>query len=179
MKKYLIKTDRVGLRPWKSADIVGYYELNKNPNVLKFFPKEFWPDRKKCEKDIIRFMDHYEKYGFTYFAADYLQNDQFLGFIGMKTVSFDAFFTPAVDIGWRIKEEFWGLGLATEGANAAKDYFFNEFDYDRLVSMTPVQNVASWRVMEKIGMIRDSEFNHPLIKFVDEHSRHYLYTIEK
>ena len=124
-------------------------------------------------------MKHYHDYGFTYFAVDLLEQSQFVGFIGMKTVTYQAFFTPGVDIGWRLSEEYWGRGLATEGARKCKDYFFDNFDYERLISLTPVQNIPSWKVMEKIGMEKLGYFDHPLLEEQDPLLNHVVYEIRK
>ena len=124
-------------------------------------------------------MDHYDEYGYTYFAVDYLVDNEFIGFIGMKTISYEAYFSPGVDIGWRLRKEYWGRGLATEGAIASRDYFFSNFEIERLISLTPVQNNASWNVMKKIGMQKIGNFNHPLIDDDDPLAKHVVYELLK
>ncbi len=68
---------------------------------------------------------------------------------------FYARFTPAVEIGWRLAPEFWGQGLAPEGARAALVSGFEELGLGEIVSFTSRANAPSIRMMEKIGMHRD------------------------
>ena len=56
------------------------------------------------------------------------------------------------EAGWRLDRRFWGRGLATEGALASLRYGFEERGLERIISMTVPENVASWRVMQKIGL---------------------------
>ncbi len=179
MNKYLIETSRLGLRAWKDSDLDTFSAMNSDESVMKYFPKKFRLNKEESKKSIEGFMDHYHKHGFTYFATDLLADDEFIGFIGMKTLGFDAFFTPGVDIGWRLSKDYWGRGLATEGAIAARNYFFEHFNYDKLFSLTPIQNQPSWSVMEKIGMEKIGVFDHPLIDANDELQKHVVYHITK
>jgi RimJ/RimL family protein N-acetyltransferase len=78
-------------------------------------------------------------------------------------VAFRAPFTPAVEVGWRLARQHWGLGYATEAAREAVRYGYEVVGLDEIVSFTTPGNVASWRVMERLGMVRDdtSDFAHP------------------
>ena len=181
MKKYLFLSERLGFRTWKEEDIQVYAEMNQDPEVMKYFPQEFWLDHAKSAKSIEGFMNHYHQHGFTYFAVDVIDENRFIGFIGMKTISYDVFFAPAIDIGWRLRKDFWGRGYATEGAKRCVEFFFENFKYDRLVSLTPTKNKASWNIMEKIGMQKITTFMHPMVEKDDPLSEHVLYelTIER
>ena len=174
---YLFKSERLGFRVWKKSDLAYYIAMNSDDEVMRYFPKEFRPDALGSAQSIERFMDHYNKYGYTYFAVDYIENNEFIGFLGMKTISYEAFFSPGVDIGWRFRKEYWGRGLATEGAIASRDYFFSNFDVGRLISLTPLQNQPSWNVMEKIGMKKIGTFNHPMIENEDPLAEHVVYEL--
>ena len=104
----------------------------------------------------------------------------FIGFIGIQPVPFEAPFTPAVEIGWRLSHDAWGRGYATEGALAARDFAFGELGLDEIVSMTIPINTPSRRVMEKIGMTRDpsGDFDHPNLPDW-EHRTHVLYRMRR
>ena len=73
----------------------------------------------------------------------------------MHRVPFDAPFTPAVEVGWRLAREHWGYGFVTEAARSAVRYGLEEVGLDEIVSFTNPDNVRSWKVMERLGMIRD------------------------
>jgi len=102
----------------------------------------------------------------------------FAGFIGLAPVSFDAHFTPAVEIGWRLAQPFWGRGYATEGARAALTYAFVELELEAVVSFTAVANDRSRRVMERLSMTHDpgEDFNHPKLPGSPV-ERHALYRL--
>ena len=103
----------------------------------------------------------------------------FAGFIGLLRAEFDARFTPAIEIGWRLAPEFWGQGLAPEGARAALASGFGELGLSEIVSFTALANAPSIRVMEKIGMLRDlqGDFDHPALADDDTLRAHVLYRI--
>ncbi|MHB8234262.1 MAG: GNAT family N-acetyltransferase, partial [Solirubrobacteraceae bacterium] len=104
---------------------------------------------------------------------------ELLGFVGLCVVSFDASFTPAVEIGWRLRCSAWGRGYATEGALASLQFGFAELDLEQIVSLTSAHNARSRAVMERIGMTRDPEddFAHPLIARDSPLSAHVLYRL--
>jgi RimJ/RimL family protein N-acetyltransferase len=70
-----------------------------------------------------------------------------------------------VEVGWRLAHEHWGHGYATEAARAALEYGFTDVGLTEIVSFTVPQNDRSWRVMERIGLVRDpiGDFDHPRV----------------
>ena len=90
----------------------------------------------------------------------------FIGFVGLHRVPFDAPFTPAVEVGWRLAHKHWGYGFVTEAARSAVRYGLEEVGLHEIVSFTNPDNVRSWKVMERLGMIRDpsSDFEHPNVQ---------------
>jgi Acetyltransferases, including N-acetylases of ribosomal proteins len=97
----------------------------------------------------------------------------------LHRVPFDAAFTPAIEVGWRVAKEHWGQGFATEAARAAVRYGLNEVGLDEIVSFTTPANVRSWKVMERLGMIRDpsSDFEHPNVPVGHQMRSHILYRL--
>lgn len=59
---------------------------------------------------------------------------------------------PTVEVGWRLHPDHWGVGLATEGGRASLEYAFDRVGLDRVISIYDPENVASGRVMAKLGM---------------------------
>src|SRR6185503_17053681 len=86
----------------------------------------------------------------------------FIEFVGLSVPNFTAFFTPCVEIGWRLAFSQWGKGYATEAARAAIDFGFKSAGLPEIVSFTTPLNVRSVRVMEKLGMKRKpaEDFDH-------------------
>jgi RimJ/RimL family protein N-acetyltransferase len=102
----------------------------------------------------------------------------FAGFIGLSVVPFEAHFTPAVEVGWRLAQPFWGHGYATEGARAALTFAFVELELEQVVSFNTVANHRSRRVMERLSMTRDpaDDFDHPRLPGSPV-ERHVLYRL--
>jgi len=159
---YLFKTPRIGFRNWLPTDEAPYIEMNLDEAVMRYFPRTFTPAESK--KAIHRFSAHLVKEGFTFFAVDHLERKEFMGFIGLYQPSFEADFTPCVEIGWRLRPQFWNQGLATEGALACLNYAKEQLELETIYSFTATTNLPSARVMQKIGMEYQGEFEHPLVE---------------
>ena len=102
-----------------------------------------------------------------------------IGFIGFIHQTFESDFTPCSEISWRLRPEFWGKGYATEGAMACLDYGFNYLDFQSVYSFTATVNTRSERVMQKIGLHKVKEFDHPKLERSSWLCRHVLYKIDK
>jgi RimJ/RimL family protein N-acetyltransferase len=124
---------------------------------------------------------HQREHGFCLFAAELVGKASFIGFIGLSQVPFEAPFTPAVEIGWRLARPYWHKGLATEGAQAVLSYAFRKLNLDEVVSFTTPANIRSRRVMEKIGLKHDPEddFDHPRLPAGHPLRRHVLYRLNR
>ncbi len=162
MKKYLFKSERLGFRNWIASDKEPYAIMNADKEVMEFFPNI--KTKEESFDQIIRFQKHYKDNGFTFFAVDILETKEFIGFIGIINTSFEAYFTPCVEIGWRLQKKYWGFGYATEGAKRCIKYGFNELNFKEIVSITPLKNTKSEKVMQKIGMQKHGTFEHPQIE---------------
>ncbi|MAI68875.1 MAG: hypothetical protein CBD03_04770 [Rhizobiales bacterium TMED143] len=152
-----------------------FYALNNDPQVMQYFPSTL--DHAATDAFIARVMAHRAAHGFgleTVFLAD---TGAFAGFICLLTADFAAPFTPAVEIGWRLMPQVWGRGLAPEGARAALAFGFGELGLEEIVSFTAKSNIASIRVMQKIGMHHrpEDDFDHPALAAGDRLRRHVLY----
>ena len=109
----------------------------------------------------------YEKYGFTAYAIELKSNGELIGFIGLMVPSFEAHFTPAVEIAWRLASQHWGKGYATEAAKTIVDFAFITLKLEEIVSFTVENNIRSRRVMEKIGMCHIVHIKKSFIDRID------------
>jgi RimJ/RimL family protein N-acetyltransferase len=166
---YCIVTQQLGLRNWQESDLKPFIAMNQDPDVMRFFPHIMTSGQ--TEVSFGRMKDHYRDHGYTFFAADHLEDQTFIGFIGLANTRFESHFTPCVEIGWRLMKKYWGRGLATEGAAACLDFAFDTLDIEEVYSFTPMSNLASERVMQKTGMKPDGSFMHPMIPdhLLEEH----------
>jgi RimJ/RimL family protein N-acetyltransferase len=173
----VIETERLLLRPWREEDREPFYRLNSDARVMEFFPECL--SRTESDSLVERINEHFKKHGFGSFAAELREDQTFIGFVGLAVPSFEAHFTPCVEIGWRLAADYWGRGLATEGARAVVKYAFDELALDALVSFTVPRNIRSRRVMEKIGMTYNAsdDFDHPNLPEGDPLRRHVLYRL--
>jgi RimJ/RimL family protein N-acetyltransferase len=151
--------------------------MNADPRVMEFFPATL--SREESDALMDRIEAHLEQHGFSWCVAELRETGEFIGFVGLSVPRFEAAFTPCVEIGWRLAAEFWGRGLATEGARATAKYAFGELGLKELVSFTTVMNVRSRRVMEKLGMSHDpaEDFDHPQLPQGHPQRRHVLYRL--
>ncbi len=174
-----LQTERLLLRRWRDSDRLPFQAMNADPRVMEFMPSLLSPDESDALAD--RAQAHFDRHGFGPFAAELTENHSFIGFIGLSIPNFEAPFMPAVEIGWRLAFEYWGHGLATEGARAAVQYAFGELGLESLVSFTVPGNLRSRRVMEKIGMTHDPcvDFDHPRLPEGHPLRRHVLYRLKR
>lgn len=136
--------------------------INANAEVMRYFPST--QDKESTKGFIGRQHLHQEQHGYCYFAAELRETGEMIGFIGLNHQEYAAPFSPATDIGWRLHPDHWRKGLATEGAAACLDFAFNDLNLDEVVSVAIVQNLPSIGVMQKIGMTRAGEFDHPALE---------------
>ena len=103
----------------------------------------------------------------------------FIGSVGLSRVRFEASFTPAVEVAWRLHRPYWGQGYATEAARAAIEDGFTRIGLKEIVAFTTLANKASQRVMERLGMTRTIEFDHPGVAETSPLRRHILYRLSR
>jgi len=169
-----LTTERLILRRWRPADWQPFAALNADERVMEHFSGEL----SRAESDALarRIGEHFDRHGFGLWAVEVPGVTAFAGFVGLSIPSFAAHFTPCVEVGWRLAEEHWGRGYATEGARTALAFGFGELGLREIVSFTVPENIRSRRVMEKIGMTHDpaDDFDHP---GVPGRKRHVLYRL--
>ncbi len=170
-----ILTPRLKLREWKEEDKEPFFKLNSDPRVMEFMPKLL--SKEESDNFVERIKTHFHDHQYGLFAVELIENQNFIGFIGLSIPKFDTFFTPCVEIGWRLAYDYWGKGYATEGAKASLNYGFNKLSLAEIVSFTVPKNFRSRQVMERIGMKYISEFNHPLLSKGHSLEKHVLYKI--
>lgn len=175
--KYIFKSTRLGFRNWRREDLEEFTEMNKDIEVMEHFPKPL--SRTESKKLMKRMQVHYEKNGYTYFATELLATGELIGFIGLAYQEYKTEYTPATDIGWRLKKDAWGKGYATEGARRCLTFGFNELGIEKIISICTIRNKKSENVMKKIGMIKKGDFNHPEMINDPEYEKHFCYEITK
>lgn len=169
-----IQTTRLLLRRWREADRSPFAALNADTRVMEHFPSVL--TRAESDALVDRIEAHFERHGFGLWAVEVPGQEPFTGFVGLAVPSFNAHFTPCVEIGWRLAVDWWGRGYATEAARAVLTIGFGPLALREIVSMTVPENERSRRVMERLGMARDpaDDFDHPSLP---DRRRHVLYRL--
>jgi RimJ/RimL family protein N-acetyltransferase len=175
----ILTTARLILRRWRDSDREPFARMNADARVMEFFAEPL--SREKSDVLMDRIEAHFTEHGFGLYAAELVGDGAFIGFIGLDIPRFEAPFTPCVEIGWRLAAEYWGQGLATEGAGAVANYAFRNLGLDEIVSFTVPSNTRSCRVMEKLGMTHNpaDDFDHPLLPQEHPLRRHVLYRLRR
>lgn len=174
---YIISTERLGLREWKGTDTYPFSLMNADHVVMQHFPSVLSYDQ-TCEM-IERIKKHVDKNGFGLYAVERNDTKEFIGFTGFAIPTFESFFTPCIEIGWRFKKEEWSKGFAIEAASACLAFGFTELGFDKIVSFTSAINRKSENVMKRIGMEKVGNFDHPKIDKKNVLCNHVLYEINK
>lgn len=177
----IIETERLILRPFEPRDNAPYARINGDPETMRYFDHPF--TRAETDASIERSQLGLTKNGFHFLATELEATGEFIGVLGLgkfDQVTRDAIpGHPQVEIGWRLRRDMWGQGLAPEGALACLQYAWGKLDLDEVVAITYRGNTPSRRVMDKIGMAHDPEgdFNHPLVQPGHHLRAHVLYRI--
>ena len=157
-----IETPRLILRPWQGHDLAPYAEICADPEVMKYVA-DGKPRTPEQSADAIRFFEgEWHTRGYGVFAVELKETDQLMGFAGFLYPDFLPQVLPSVEIGWRFGRPFWGRGYATEAAQAALDYGLNDRGLTDIVSIFHLENKASERVMQKIGLRFDQFTTEPV-----------------
>jgi RimJ/RimL family protein N-acetyltransferase len=172
-----LATERLHLRRWREADLAPFADLNADPVVMEYYPALL--GRAESDAMVERIEASFEGRGFGLWAVEVAATGDFAGYVGLLAATFEAPFTPAVEVGWRLAHRHWGRGYAPEAARAAVADGFGRLELGEIVSFTAAINHPSRRVMEKLGMTHDpaEDFDHPALPEGHRLRRHVLYRL--
>lgn len=171
-----LTTQRLLLREWREEDLAPFAALNGDPEVMRYFPHEL--TRAQSDEFARYVQGMIAVHGWGLWAVEVYGGAPFIGFVGLNRPRFEAHFTPAIEIGWRLDRPYWGHGYATEAAGAALTFAFEDLGSSEVVSFTSLINERSIRVMRRLGMSHDpaDDFDHPAVP-AGPLRRHALYRI--
>ncbi len=166
--KIFIETDRLILREMVPTDVDGMFELDSDPLVHKYLGNNPVTSKEQVMKYINFIREQYEKRGIGRFAAIEKASGDFIGWSGIKlntgekeTLNGNDHF---YDIGYRFIPRYWGKGYATESSIATLKYGFEELGIETMCGAAEVENIASNKVLQKIGLKFINEFTYDDIK---------------
>lgn len=175
IRKVYAETSRLILRSWNTEDIKPFAAINSDQQVMRYFPSPL--SETESEAFYKRIIDELEQKGYGLFAVELKADGAFIGYVGLHEIGFDADFAPGVEIGWRLGSEYHNKGYATEAAVAVLSCA-RQLGLRRLYSFTAKLNIPSERVMQKIGMQKVGEFEHPKLDEDSPLRTHVLYRID-
>jgi RimJ/RimL family protein N-acetyltransferase len=167
-----ISTARTRLRRLDEGDLAEFAKMNADADVMRFFPNPWTSDQSRAAFQ--RINSDFDERGFGIYAVEF--ESQFAGVVGLSTPSFQSWFTPCVEVLWRLKSCFWGNGLAPETARAVLSMAFTTLLLPEVFAFTVPENHQSIRVMQKLGMKQHEPafFDHPAVE-APALKRHVLY----
>jgi RimJ/RimL family protein N-acetyltransferase len=159
--KTIMETNRCYLRELSINDAKYFYDLNSDHQVIKYTGDIAFENIAEA-KSFLENYNQYKLYGFGRWAVIDKSNGDFLGWCGLKYSSD----LDEVDIGFRFFRKYWNQGFATETAKACIDYGFNHLQLKKIVGRAMEINLASVRVLERIGMSLFGKFEFHMQKGV-------------
>jgi len=174
-----LSTPRLWLRQWRGSDLEPFAALNADPQVMEFMSGCL----SSAASDALARRSEAEitQLGFGFWATQLRESGAFIGFVGLHVPTFEAPFTPCVEIGWRLARASWGNGFATEAARECLRFAFESLVLEEVVSFTVPLNRRSRAVMERLGMRHDAagDFDHPRLPAGHPLRRHVLYRLKR
>lgn len=156
----LLETARMFLRELRPDDLNRLLALDQDPEVMRFISKGIPTSRAMYENDYLPRMLSYQNQAPPrgFWAAHLHDGGEFIGWFHLRP---DKITPEEMELGYRLARNVWGRGLATEGAQAPVEKGLGEWGYDKISARTLVNNLASQRVMQKAGLVFESEFCFP------------------
>jgi len=148
-----LHTSRLLLRPFGAADADAIYALQSDPRVLRYWDAPPWSDRVRAER-FLASCKEIEQAGTGARLAIERAGDGggFIGWCCLMQWNPDH---RSASIGYCFGESAWGQALATEAADAMLQWAFDTLDLNRVQAQTDTRNLASARVLEKLGFVRE------------------------
>jgi len=143
-----IETPRTFLRAFNVGETKTLHAILAEPGVLRYFPSSKPPPLERVEKLIESQSRHWEEQGYGWWAVADQKDDTLIGWCGLGFLEN----TEEIEIKYLFKRSHWGKGIATETASVCLEYGYREVDLDTIIGLTHLENIASQRVLEKIGL---------------------------
>jgi ribosomal-protein-alanine N-acetyltransferase len=150
----LLETERLFLREWVPDDWKRYKPLATDPRVLRYIGRGVPSPDERIKAFVRDGIEMSKTRGWILWPVIHREDAELIGFCG-----FADGYRPDVEIGWRLRPEYWNRGLATEIGRAVMEYGWEQFCFDRLISVIQPANRASIRVAEKLGMVLEASFS--------------------
>ncbi|MEO0899858.1 MAG: GNAT family N-acetyltransferase [Bacteroidota bacterium] len=150
--KFFVETSRFILREFRMEDAAGFLSLESDPEVLRYIGTPPVTDIKKIQEIISHVRQQYQDNGIGRWVIVNKENEEIVGWTGLKLEKEIRPEKPYYDLGYRLKRKYWGQGIATETALVSLDYGFKQLGLTEIFAGAHVDNIGSNRVLNKLGM---------------------------
>ena len=173
----MIETDRLVLRHWQEGDLPAFRAQSFDEEGMRFLIAI--EDEAAFEAMLARLDLWRDTIGHTFWAVISKSDGAFLGLCGLKHGGRGTAIEGMTEIGWRLGKEYWGQGYAREAAQVVLDWAWASLEVAEIAAITASTNAASWRLMQRLGMKRqhDFDFDHPLVDDGSPLKPHITYLI--
>lgn len=144
----VIETARLRLRTMRPEDVSSIHSIWSDPEVMKYIPVVLFRTPEEIGEFIALSLQRWEERGFGIFAVTIKENDELVGYCGLQYLDG----TPEVEIYYGLSKVSWNRGIATEAARAVIKFGFEQVKLENIAGVTLPDNVASQKVLEKIGL---------------------------
>lgn len=173
----VLEGPRVVLRPLAEPDRAALAAINGDAEVMRHFPSPMTRAESDAFQD--RIAAHFAEHGYGFWAIEDRDTGALAGLCGLLTIPWEARFTPAVEIGWRLAPGFQRRGYAEEAARLSLAAGFGALKLPEIIAFTTPSNTRSWGLMERLGMTPDGDFDHPRLPEGHPLRRHLLYRLTR
>lgn len=153
MPKIFIETERFILRELIREDVDGMFVLDADSEVHKYIGNNPILIKEQALDEIFFIQAHYQEYGIGRWAIIDKKTNDFIGWVGLEFITEETHGEKDYyDLGYRLIQKHWGKGIATETALSVLNYAFLTLGINEVFAMAEPENIASNRVLDKIGM---------------------------
>lgn len=159
MAEIVGETARLRLREWDPGDERRFYDVMNRPDVMRYLGGV--QTREQWSAAYNRIAGFQRDHGHTFWIVEDRKSGDILGFCGIKRVNSPGAgdLTGMHEVGWRLRPEAWGKGIAKEAAIESLDLAFGRFGAPEVIAMTVPENEASQAVMKRLGMLRREDLD--------------------
>ena len=177
MADTIAETERLVLRDWRAGDRAIFLRHLNSLAVMQWLGGV--QDLATYTAAFDRLATYQRDFGHTFWIVERKADGDVLGFCGLKRVNAEGAHNPGdMEIGWRLREEAWGQGIAKEAAIASLDLAFDRFAAPHVVAFTVAGNVGSWGLMERLGMARRADLDYHDPRFGPDLNPTITYSID-
>lgn len=177
---WYLQTERMDLRQLGPDDEENLFDLDQDPEVMRFLSGGIPSSREQVRAAVIRIEGLFQRYQgrFGLWAAIERGSGEFMGWFLFRPCKKDPDNVERIELGYRLKQKFWKKGYATEGSQAIIAKGFQELSLKEIFAETAKSNLSSQNVMKKVGLTFAKEYFDPEFAFLKENIVMYVISRE-